>query len=420
MLIRKLLLVFIISISSQAVCAQAPKDFVIPVRVTTNPQRPSITFTWPANANALQYSISRKTVTAGSYTTPFTSIGYISNAQVQTSFEDTTIERGVLYEYEISGNFTSSLPAARNFYTCAGIQIPAVADRGRTLLLCDSSVTGDLASDLAVLYADLVGDGWKVTRMDVSRDNTPANIKTKITDLYNSMPDLRQVIIIGHVPVPYSGQVDADGHTNHIGCWPADGYYGSMNSTWTDTITGYSVSNTRPENINLPGDGKFDQTYFPPVQLAVGRIDFYNLPSFAINETGLLSKYLRKNHRFRHREINVLKRALVEDNFLSFTEKFSQSAWRSYAALVGFDSVRTGQYETDLQDENGYLWSYGNGGGTYTGASGIGNTFDFVIKTYRTVFTQLFGSYFGDWDNQDNFLRSSLASGGHTLTAVWG
>ncbi|MES2849590.1 MAG: hypothetical protein V4685_11080, partial [Bacteroidota bacterium] len=102
------------------------------------------------------------------------------------------------------------------------------------------------------------------------------------------------------------------------------------------------------------------------------------------------------------------------------TEKFSQSAWKSYAAIVGYDNITIGQYETDLQDVNGYLWSYGNGGGTYTGAGGLGSTFDFVIRTYRTVFTQLFGSYFGDWDTQDNFLRAALASGGHTLTGVWG
>jgi len=399
---------------------QEPKDFVIPVRVTTNLQKPSITFTWPANTDALNYTIKRKKVTGESYAAPFVEIGFLENGTAQTTFEDSTIEQAILYEYEISGNFAPSVPAARNFYTCAGISIPAIKDRGHLLLLCDSSIADAIAADLNILYADLVGDGWKVTRLDVSRQNTPVQVKSKVEEIYNSVPDLKQILIIGHVPVPYSGNINPDGHNNHRGSWPADGYYGSMNSSWTDTITGYIVPTSRPETINLPGDGKFDQSFFPAVQIAVGRIDFYNLPSFEINETGLLAKYLKKNHRFRHRQINVLKRALIEDNFLSFTEKFSQSAWKSYAALVGYDSIRIGQYETDLQDETGYLWSYGNGAGTYTGASGIGNTSEFVIRTYRTVFTQLFGSYFGDWDNENNYLRASLASGGHTLTAVWG
>ncbi len=413
-------MVLYICISSVTTFGQEPKDFVIPVQVTTNPQKPSISFTWPANTDALNYTIKRKKVTSESYAAPFVQIGYLESGAVQTEFEDTSIEQAVLYEYEISGNFAPSLPEIRNFYTCAGINVPAAKERGHLLLLCDSSITDAIAADLAILYADLIGDGWQVIRLDAGQQSTVAEVKSKINEIYNSFPDLKQILIIGHVPVPYSGNINPDGHNNHRGSWPADGYYGSMNSTWTDTITGYRVATSRPETINLPGDGKFDQSFFPAAQIAVGRIDFYNLPSFAISETGLLTKYLKKNHRFRHRQINVLKRALVEDNFLTYTEKFSQSAWKSYAALVGYDSIRIGQYETDLQDEAGYLWSYGNGAGIYTGASGIGSTFDFVIRTYRTVFTQLFGSYFGDWDNENNFLRSSLASGGHTLTAVWG
>ena len=34
------------------------------------------------------------------------------------------------------------------------------------------------------------------------------------------------------------------------------------------------------------------------------------------------------------------------------------------------------------------------------------------------VFNMAFGSYFGDWDNKNNFLRAHLASG-QGLTNVW-
>lgn len=401
--------------------AQAPKDFIIPVKINTNNLKPSITISWTANADARNYTIKRKLVTDDSYLSSFSAVGFVDNSvTVQTSFEDTTIEPGKLYEYEISGNFAVSLPADRNNYICAGIDVPAVHTRGSIVLLCDSSIVNDILNDLTVLYADLAGDGWKVIRIDVERSAGVAEVKNKIVDAYAGNPDLKQVLIIGHVPVPYSGDIYPDGHSNHNGSWPADGYYGSMTNSWTDTGTSYSIPITRPENINLPGDGKLDQSYLPAVQLAVGRIDLSNLPSFAITEAGLLSRYLKKNHQFRHNQIHVNKSALIDDNFPAFSEKFSQSAWKSFSSLVGYDNISVGQYETDLFNGDGYLWSYGCGSGIYTGASGIAATTDFATKNYKTVFTQLFGSYFGDWDSQNNLMRASLASGGHTLTCVWG
>ena len=59
----KFIMVLYICISSVTTFGQEPKDFVIPVQVTTNPQKPSISFTWPANTDALNYTIKRKKVT---------------------------------------------------------------------------------------------------------------------------------------------------------------------------------------------------------------------------------------------------------------------------------------------------------------------------------------------------------------------
>jgi len=68
--------------------------------------------------------------------------------------------------------------------------------------------------------------------------------------------------------------------------------------------------------------------------------------------------------------------------------------------------------------DSSYLWSYGCGGGWFQGAGGIGSTTDFANSHTQSVFTMLFGSYFGDWDSQDNFLRAPLAQG-LTLTNAW-
>jgi hypothetical protein len=68
---------------------------------------------------------------------------------------------------------------------------------------------------------------------------------------------------------------------------------------------------------------------------------------------------------------------------------------------------------------DGYLLAYGCGGGTFTGAGGIATTADFAAGPQRAVFTLLFGSYFGDWDSSDNFLRAALASSPYVLTSGW-
>jgi hypothetical protein len=58
------------------------------------------------------------------------------------------------------------------------------------------------------------------------------------------------------------------------------------------------------------------------------------------------------------------------------------------------------------------------GGGSFTNCSGVGASNQFT-DSIRAVFNVMFGSYFGDWNTQDNFLRSCLASKGLTLTNVW-
>ena len=66
-----------------------------------------------------------------------------------------------------------------------------------------------------------------------------------------------------------------------------------------------------------------------------------------------------------------------------------------------------------------YLWSFGCGGSGYTHCGGVASTNDFATKNFKTVFTMLAGSYFGDWDNQNNVLRAPLASNGMILANIW-
>ena len=67
---------------------------------------------------------------------------------------------------------------------------------------------------------------------------------------------------------------------------------------------------------------------------------------------------------------------------------------------------------------NGYLWSYGSGGGTFTSCDGVAGSDDFALNNVKTVFTGFIGSYFGDWNIESSFLRAPLGSG-YCLTVIW-
>ncbi|HTG45827.1 MAG TPA: fibronectin type III domain-containing protein, partial [Verrucomicrobiae bacterium] len=162
------------------------------------------------------------------------------------------------------------------------------------------------------------------------------------------------------------------------------------------------------------------------VELAVGRVDFFNMTCYANktpsrSELDLLRAYLNKDHNFRHRVFTVARRGLVCDNFGDiYGEAFASSGWRNFASFFGAENVTSvgyGQYFPTLA-QNDYLWSYGTGGGSFYTCNGIGSSDDFATTDIRTVFTMFLGSYFGDWDNESNFLRASLGSG-YCLTTSW-
>ena len=149
--------------------------------------------------------------------------------------------------------------------------------------------------------------------MVVNRRDKVLDIKNSIIDLKNQYPDLEAVFLLGHVPVPYSGNV-MSAHTDHRGAYPADLYYGELDGEWTDQ-TVYNKSAIRMANFNSPGDGKFDQTYLPSdVDLQVGRVDLNNLPVFHEGEIELTRRYLKKNHDYRNGKIQIARRGLVRNN----------------------------------------------------------------------------------------------------------
>ncbi|MDC0230742.1 hypothetical protein OAK19_02160, partial [Aureispira] len=386
------------------------KNFAVPIHAETQENPSKISLNYGMDVDATSYSLYRKLPADTSWGPMIQTLSIMDSVYV-----DSTVAVGELYEYRIikqGNNFTGY------GYIIAGIKVPVVENRGRIILIIDDSHIAALASELEELSNDLRGDGWIVDRYDVNPSLSVGAVKALIYSSYNQNPsDTRAVFLFGDIPVPYSGQLKPDGHPDHEGAWPADGYYGDMDGVWTDNIINITTA-TDSRNHNIPGDGKFDQEMFIDLELQVGRVDFSNLPSFSQTEQELLRSYLNKNHAFRHKYFEPKEQAVVDDNFSTFNEAFAANGYRSFSTFFGSENIIDADYFTSMQNDS-YLWSYGCGPGWHTSCNGIGTTSDFATDSLGSVFTMLFGSYFGDWDRTNNLLRAALASGS-TLTNCWG
>lgn len=380
--------------------------------VSTNPL--SITLKWNADSRATNYIIYRKD--AENQWTPLTNL-----PSTAFSFTDINVEKGIFYEYKIIREGIENNKAFRGIsYILSGIEIPPAENRGGLILLVDSSLAQPLTNEIRRLELDLTGDGWNVIRREIQRSASPQEVKSIITNIYyNSSVPVKALFLLGRIPVPYSGTIAPDGHSDHVGAWPADVYYGDVDGAWTDFLANYTNSASQ-RLTNIPDDGKFDQNQLPSdTELWVGRVDLSNMPAFGLTETELIRKYLWKDHNFRFNIFRFQRKGVIDDNFGEFSgEAFSASAWRDFTAFFGRGNVTAGDYFTTLYAGT-YLWSYGCGAGSYTSASGVGSTDQFAAKPVYTVFTMLFGSYHGDWDSQNNFMRAALCYPSYGLVCGW-
>ncbi|MEM9919205.1 MAG: T9SS type A sorting domain-containing protein [Bacteroidota bacterium] len=313
------------------------------------------------------------------------------------------------------GDFISQRPAYGYIY--AGAELPAVHQRGSILLLVEDSMAQLLPQQIEQLVLDFRMDGWKVLQARASRQESVELVRTRIQAHYQAQDDLQAVYILGHVPVPYSGDIYPDTHTEHRGAWASDTYYGELTAPWTDTLANRATAQFA-YNHNVPGDGRFDQDSIPSkMELAVGRVDFFDMPAFQFGEDFLLARYLQKSHEYKNGLLAYERKALIDDNFKQAFAAPAASGWRNFGPAVGIHQIQESDFITTLQDST-FLLAYGCGSGSHISSEGIGTTFDFANVDINGLFIMLFGSQFGDWDNTNNFLRAPLASG-NTLTNCW-
>jgi hypothetical protein len=394
-----------------------PRKYAVQASAQVQESPPRIVLTWPNEGDANQYWVSRRTLDSG-----WQILANLGGGE--TSFADGNVSVGVKYEYQIVKGASGYTGYG---YLSSGMRIPVVDFRGKIIVLVENSLAGALNEELNRLQSDLIGDGWVVIRRNASADDSPQSVKDAIRGIYDSDPgNVKALFLVGHLPVPYSGSLFPDGHPNHQGAWPADSYYADLDGNWTDSAVNNTLAE-REANWNVPGDGKFDQSDIPSsVELMVGRVDLSNMTCYANkansrSELDLMRQYLNKDHAFRFGEIAADRRGLICDNFADKgADPISGSAWRNFSGFFGANNVTEVGWDGYLAaaTQNSYLWSYGSGGGSYYYCTGVATSDDLALNDVHAIFTMWMGSYFGDWNNESNFLRATLGSG-TVLTASY-
>jgi hypothetical protein len=400
--------------------AQVAKTQVVRLNATAN-SNGSITITWPAENWAGNWAVYRRdNLAINSWGNALATLAGTAN-----TYTDATAKAGKSYEYLVAKTNAQGSQALGYIY--AGNRYVDQPEWGGIILLIDSNYINPLSSELARLKNQLKREGWLVSSVYAGRKEMPEKVRDRVIAEFDKRKGkVRTVLIIGHVPVPYSGDFTGtnipppDGHVegsgNHTGAWPADGYYGDVDGIWGDIAVDRTNGHTS-RLYNVPRDGKFDPTKFPgEVELEVGRIDFFDMPAFSKNDTLLMRKYLNRNHLWRNNLLSTTERALIDNNFSGLN--LASTGYHNLTAMLPIDSVYDNKDYFTAQKANAYLWSYGCGAGYYNSCSGVGNTSNFKADSLQNIFTMLAGSYFGDWDSQDNLMRAALCNS--ALTCFWG
>lgn len=364
---------------------------------------PHIALSWPrlVHAGTVTYEIFRRAAGATSWTSdniPYDTV--VQSGTTDPSWTDVDTSDGDTYEYCVRRFYTSTTGTQFEDsagYVVAGIgadggqtiggtrQIPSYENRGTIVVLVDHTQAGALSAKIERPREDLVGDGWNVVlredaprAFDIANDGVHNNAGDSadiniawgmIHDAYvtysSTDEPVKQVLLIGHIPVPYSGLDNHDGHEDHKGAWTADIYYGDMTDAdangipdgWTDSINYTSISNRSSVDEshvsdNHPDDGRYDNETVPddsdsqPVELAVGRVDMVG--EMSEDETTLLAQYFDKDHAYRIGEWNANLTTVSARG--AIYPVGSSNSWQSQIeTLLGAGTVQQASWFATLQ-----------------------------------------------------------------------
>jgi len=373
------------------------------VKMTATTTANQTTVTWISDPGTTSYDLYRRTDGAGQWQL------LLENLSPQdTSYADDQSLPGQTTEYRVDKFTTEGVDGFG--YVLAGFARRAVHHQGYLLVVLSAATELQIANDLNAYLEVLESDGWTVQTLTVDASGSSASVKEAMLARRPGFP-YTAVLLLDDVPIAFSGDINPDAHADHKGAWASDVFYGDLDGHWTDSIVNNSSAAT-PVNHNVPGDGKWDQSFLPSdVEVAVGRVDFRNLPFFATDRYELLRNYLRKNIAYRTKGFTPVLRAAMR-NHNPWTGALGQNGIRNFSPLVGPDSISYDTWDEVFTDS--YLWYYGAGGSNVRNPQ----SWVFAVADFRAVFTLWFSSYVGDYGLENNFMKASLASG-DVLTAGW-
>jgi hypothetical protein len=220
--------------------------------------------------------------------------------------------------------------------------------------------------------------------------------------------------------VAYAGNNNPDGHSARV--MGSDGYYAELTSTWS----GPGGCSQSPDQATLLEPAGAMNTFCTPsfpstVELEIGRVDMAGLPAFSASELNLLRAYLTKAHRFKVKQWEPQRRIYSKDRLgdaLGSAYTTGLGPWSGYTALVAPNAItidNSGSSQMPvLLDGQSHLYTLGTAyGANCTGGANdvVGSTASAVTRAWGGVFNFSLGSYFGEFNCSNGFLRGLLASG---------
>lgn len=388
-------------------------DHIFPVRLTIDSASDlKFTFDWAADTNSLRYNISRKELNDSSFGRPIVLPGDA------TSYIDSTVKPGIHYEYKIE-NYQTEISAFN--YISAGVDLPINKKSSILILVADNTTLPQnfdrykelLQTEMKAVYVKEVQ-----ASLDFNKEKI-LSVKNLIRETRNKDNELKYVLLIGNVPIPYSGNYSPDGHTEHIGAWPADVWYAELDGVWTDSIIDADSAAAQRQH-NIPNDGKFDNYYLPsPSELIIARIDFRNLSAFTESEDELLERYFNKNIRYRTAEYQPKEKAFISDGFREYGGYPATFLYNQFASLFGSSQITLKNMRDSMSSGN-YSMAYACAPGGYNSVFLTLYTEELAQKPYDAVFLCCFGSWLADWDSENNLLRGAIASQPSILCSWFG
>ncbi|CAM3102573.1 LamG-like jellyroll fold domain-containing protein [Rariglobus hedericola] len=414
--------------------AASSYDQAVPMEATVTDVPPSIALKF---SRAGAYTIYRKAANVTTWGAALATLPANS-----TSWTDTAVSTGVLYEYKavLSGANTgvywsNSAPVG---HILSGIKVDETQPRGRVVLVVTSDVQAALPTELAQFKSDFVADGWTVHEISCTRvakydaygvdtngdgvadSGFPADhiaLRNQIIALYNAYPgEVKNVIILGRAPVARTGiaGINPDGHGDRC-TLSADAYYADVNGTWTDT--GNNFANTT-NSINRPGDNRFDPintTQTGPVEMGFGRIDLSNSIVF---EYAALRTYLQKLHRYKTASADFQpgRKIAIRDGY-SNVDETGWSTGPAVSGLVNVDAFNRTDLPLPVSGNDAdqaysalhgpYLFYFKGDGAPAFSPGG------------KAVFVTGMQSNWGYWWETQNAMQTQLSEDNFTLSVTW-